>query len=513
MSNRKGKAAPTDEELLAQLEGLSAEDPSTTQRAPRVSSRAQRPAPRQQSEADLLAELDNLAQERPASRPHTPRLSSSTAVPTPKASPKRTAAATPPPAARTSDEKALPRKSAESTRSFHTSYTPGTEAELEPEPEKGASVVPQAAQEQSSGGGWWGGIFATATAAVKQAEALAKEIKKNEEAQRWAEQVKGNVGALRGLGGELRSRALPTFTNILHTLAPPISSHERLQIHITHDFIGYPSLDPLIYQTFSRVMAQVEGGDLIVIQRGQESGPRRSSSDAGYTGSSSSGWSDGPWWRQTSEPRNLGAVKGLVEGTKLSKASAESYATDYFAPRGGVEEAAKLATQVLSDTNPVRSSDIFLAIQAIAHSAPGDLFGGFTAPKSPHDGFADPPDAPPDDLLAFAIYLHDPIHGITFHTLTQPLPHRWVQWLDAPSETSESEPSLPPEIAEIVNTGGVDPREWVAEWVEEVLALGVGVVAQRYVARRMGVGEGGIGRGKARAHAVEAGAGEAARAI
>lgn len=42
--------------------------------------------------------------------------------------------------------------------------------------------------------------MATASAAVKQAEALAKEIRENEEAQRWAEQVKGNVGALRGLG-------------------------------------------------------------------------------------------------------------------------------------------------------------------------------------------------------------------------------------------------------------------------------------------------------------------------
>lgn len=201
MSTRKGKPAPTDEELLAQLEGLGTEDVSTTQRAPKASTtRAQRPAPPQQSEADLLAELDNLAQERPASRPHTPRLSSSTPVPAPKASPKRNAAATPPPPARTSEEKGPPRKSAESTRSFHTSHTPGTEAELEPEPEKRATVVPQAVQEQSSGGGWWGGIFATATAAVKQAEALAKEIQKNEEAQRWAEQVKGNVGALRGLG-------------------------------------------------------------------------------------------------------------------------------------------------------------------------------------------------------------------------------------------------------------------------------------------------------------------------
>ncbi len=53
-------------------------------------------------------------------------------------------------------------------------------------------------------------------------------------------------------------------------LAPPISSHERLLIHITHDMVGYPSLDPLIHGVFSRVMAQVEGGDLLVVQRGQE---------------------------------------------------------------------------------------------------------------------------------------------------------------------------------------------------------------------------------------------------
>lgn len=60
---------------------------------------------------------------------------------------------------------------------------------------------------------------------------------------------------------------------------------------------------------------------------------------------------------------------------------------------------------------------------------------------------------------------------------------------------------------------GVDPREWVAEWLEETLSLTVGVVAQRYVARRMGVGEGGIGRGKRREEVVESGGGEAARAI
>jgi len=39
-----------------------------------------------------------------------------------------------------------------------------------------------------------------ANAAKKQAEAAYQELQKNQEAQRWAEQVRGNVGALRGMG-------------------------------------------------------------------------------------------------------------------------------------------------------------------------------------------------------------------------------------------------------------------------------------------------------------------------
>ncbi|KAI9867352.1 MAG: hypothetical protein M1823_009120, partial [Watsoniomyces obsoletus] len=96
-------------------------------------------------------------------------------------------------------------------------------------------------------------------------------------------------------GGELRSMAMPTFQNILQTIAPPISSHERLQIHITHDLTNYPTLDPIIYQVFSRVMSQVEGGDLMVVQKGQEASPRRNSSEGKPRDLGS--WHDGPWWR------------------------------------------------------------------------------------------------------------------------------------------------------------------------------------------------------------------------
>jgi hypothetical protein len=318
--------------------------------------------------------------------------------------------------------------------------------------------------------------------------------------------------------------AIPTFTNLIHTLAPPISSHERLQIHVTHDLSGYPGIDPLVYAVFSRVMSQVEGGDLLVIQRGQESAPKRGLDVSGYM--SSTGWNDGPWWRSVTPgtPRTVNAVRGAIEASKLARASAESYATEYFSTRGGIEEAAKQASEDLSESNPVRSSDIFLAIQAISQTVSAELFqAGASAEKAETPGVVAAPEA--DEEIAFALYLHDPVHGIAFHTISQPVPAKWIEWLDASAPAAENPDSddgdvpravVPEAIADIIEAGGVDPREWVAEWIEETLSLAAGVVAQRYVARRMGVGEGGVGKGKMRAEqasTVDSGAGEAARAM
>lgn len=193
--SKKGK--PTDEELQGLFEGL--EGDGTSIQAPKSATGNKQS---DQSDADLLEELGIPERPKPSSRPHTPRLQSASTTPGTRSSPKLTRAVTPASAdgARSSEEKASQRKSGESTRSFHNSFTPASSGEGENEPEKSASFVPEAVQAQSSGGGWWGSVFSTASAAVKQAEALAKEIRQNEEAQRWAEQVKGNVGALRGLG-------------------------------------------------------------------------------------------------------------------------------------------------------------------------------------------------------------------------------------------------------------------------------------------------------------------------
>lgn len=205
MSGKKPKVAPTDEELLAQFDDIE-ETNSNDSKASKPSDASAPSSAAGQQEEDLLAELNNLAVERPASRPHTPRLASSTNIPASRLSKGNSAATPPTSSARSSEDKApeqqtLPRKSNESSRSFRKSFTPATEAEPEPEPERNeAPASTSEKQAQSGGGGWWGGIFATASAAVKQAEAAVKEIQNNEEAQRWAEQVKGNVGALRGLG-------------------------------------------------------------------------------------------------------------------------------------------------------------------------------------------------------------------------------------------------------------------------------------------------------------------------
>ncbi len=196
MASKNTKAAATDDELNKLFEGLD-ETPGKPP-AKGTAVKAQNPASLQ-DEQDALADLENLVAPQPVERPHTPRVSAA-ANANAKGSPAKRTTEIPPPVAstRSSEEKASnARRSGDSTRSFHTSFTPSaTSSELQ-ESEKKAHVVEVAT---STGGSWWGGLMATATAAVKTAEAAVKEIQQNEEAKRWAEQVKGNVGALRGLG-------------------------------------------------------------------------------------------------------------------------------------------------------------------------------------------------------------------------------------------------------------------------------------------------------------------------
>jgi hypothetical protein len=198
----------TVEEQLAELE-MEAEAP-----APPPKKATKAPRQRFEQDTDALKELEELEAlekfqrpevARPVSRPNTPKLSSSTASSNRRAPGVVTPSSTG--SARTSEDRAAaPRKSGESTRSFHQSFAPTHEEPAKPVTQPAS----QPADAKPAGGSWWGGgwggIISSATeaanAAKKQAEAAYQEIQKNQEAQRWAEQVRGNVGALRGIGRE-----------------------------------------------------------------------------------------------------------------------------------------------------------------------------------------------------------------------------------------------------------------------------------------------------------------------
>lgn len=200
MASKKSKAPPADDDLeeLLGLGGLGNDS------KPKKSTHKSKPtsaASKAIGDQDILADLESeLASEQP-SRPHTPRIKET-----------RRSTATPP----TSDDRAAPaavRQSTDSARSLRATFTPSaTSSELH-EAEKQGTVEQQVQQQQQppppqkveqSGGGWWGGLLSTASAAMKTAEAAVSQIQQNEEAKKWADQVKGirslDVGAIRNYG-------------------------------------------------------------------------------------------------------------------------------------------------------------------------------------------------------------------------------------------------------------------------------------------------------------------------
>ena len=229
------KPQDADDELANLLDSL--DTPSTK---PPTSTTApfKKPSRTQTAEdMDLDAELAALEASATAPRSGTPRIS--TPVGGRPAPTQNTRLPTEAPRGRTSEDNRAPRKSTESGRSGGPSYafTPSASTTSLPDAADTQSAqdkqdISDAAQVQvdagrrmsemldtaapaetakdvkegkppvaaAAGGGWWGSIVATAAAAAKTAEAAVKEIQHNEEFKRRAEQVKGNVGALRGLG-------------------------------------------------------------------------------------------------------------------------------------------------------------------------------------------------------------------------------------------------------------------------------------------------------------------------
>ena len=177
MASKKTKPAAADDNLDDLFEGIDSKKSSGTAKSAKAAGGSKAKG------ADPLADLESELASEQISRPHTPRVKDGG----------RRSTATPPAQDDKTASAAAARKSTDSARSLKATFTPSaTSSELH-ESERKGSVEQQEAQQ--AGGSWWGGIFTTATAtanaAMKQAGAAYKEIQQNEEAKKWADQVKG----------------------------------------------------------------------------------------------------------------------------------------------------------------------------------------------------------------------------------------------------------------------------------------------------------------------------------
>lgn len=215
MTSTTAKAAVPNEVLDELFDGIADDTapgvvgpPSNVKSAPDAIGAVSQPS--EQSEQDILAELDNLASERPGNRLEPPKPTSSATLRAGSPRPDATATTAPVRSSTSSGDtrdgppagpKATRVSTEDSGSSFHyNSIALRSSGPEEDGENRSTKPAHRSAESSRAGGGWWGGLVATASAAVKTAEAAVKEIQHNEEAKRWAEQVKGNVGALRGLG-------------------------------------------------------------------------------------------------------------------------------------------------------------------------------------------------------------------------------------------------------------------------------------------------------------------------
>ncbi|KAJ3790342.1 maintenance of telomere capping protein 1 [Lentinula aff. detonsa] len=412
MSSTKSKTK--QEEALQLLDDL---DSFTPIESTAPSGSATAPAP--ESETEVLAFLDEITQKSSEpTRPTTAHLERPTS---------RTGA----PALRKSTERVKLGGSSLSTTPSR-SGTPPTISR----PTTSSELASEPAPTIATAGSWaWGSVWTTASAALQQARTVVdeqvKNLPNNEQAKKWSEGVKEYAKAhqLDKLGQDFKRVGLSTLTDILNVVAPPISEHEVIQIWLSHDMTGYDGIENIVYRAMTRILEQVEGGDLIV-NRGQESRPR---DDAG------------------SAARDLNTVEGYEAAVKLSQANID----ELIQVKDSAREANK--EKSLSLQLPTSYSYVYLRVQPylISYSVPS------TSALASTDGSA-PPEQSKQQHLQFLLYLSDPEHNLIHSTITQAVPGAWL--------------------------GIWDDYEWVEDLVAEALRVGVEVIGQEYLVSRMGWG-------------------------
>lgn len=112
-----------------------------------------------------------------------------------------------------------------------------------------------------------------------------------------------------------------------------------------------------------------------------------------------------------------------------------------------------------------RTSNVYLSIQAYTELPESVSEKGKEKESDEDDG--------DEQAVQILVTLHDPANSIRFSSTSQSFPSSWI------------------ELSLRTVDAATQPRDWITEWLEEAIQLCFGILAQRYVARRMGLDKSG----------------------
>jgi len=67
------------------------------------------------------------------------------------------------------------------------------------------------------------------------------------------------------IGQELYNNTSSALTNIINTVAPPISAHETLELWLSHPMTGYAGVEGVVYRAWMGILEQTESGELVIV--------------------------------------------------------------------------------------------------------------------------------------------------------------------------------------------------------------------------------------------------------
>ncbi|KAL1921483.1 uncharacterized protein VTP21DRAFT_11199 [Calcarisporiella thermophila] len=230
--------------------------------------------------------------------------------------------------------------------------------------------------------------------------------------------------------GKLGTNIHKITSELIETIAPPISDHEVIQVWLAHDMVGYIGVEALVYREFSRVLEMSLEDSNVVIRKGNSRTVEREVED--------------------DAERQLNACDGFAEAIKLAQANVDYLVKTHGESSNPPEHPRDVPSGEVSAGEqdpyaklPIHRCPVFIALQP-CYTTPSGLEGEASQ-------------------LLFCVLLVDTVHSIRLCCYSQSIPS---SWLLIPYESNE----------------------WVEDKMVECMRLAVQTIALDYVYERMKLG-------------------------